>query len=263
MFYFRRAQDDRQTRGGPSMLDPGGSSVGLGVSSDGRRLLSVGVNGSRSASPVGGWGTDVGVNVTIKPSPRLTISTGPSVSRSLGLAQYVTAVTDPAAATTYGTRYIFSSIEQTQVVLQTRVAAIFSPTLSLQVYAQPLLAVGAYRGFKELAAPRTFSFAEYGVDAGSIGYDPATNTYHVDPGGTDSASRFSFGNPDYNFKSLRINAILRWEWRLGSTLYAVWTQQRVDLADPGHFALGRDTRALFSAATDNVVLVKLAYWLGR
>jgi hypothetical protein len=49
----------------------------------------------------------------------------------------------------------------------------------------------------------------------------------------------------------------------GSALYAVWTRQQTDLSNPGVFAPGRDTRALFGARGDDVVLVKMAYWLGR
>jgi hypothetical protein len=49
----------------------------------------------------------------------------------------------------------------------------------------------------------------------------------------------------------------------GSALYAVWTRQQVDLSNPGVFVAGRDARALFGARGDDVVLVKMAYWLGR
>jgi hypothetical protein len=262
-FYFHRTDDDRGTRGGPSMQDPGGWFANLFMGTDRRKLISVGVNGGRSSNPEGGWNADASLEVTIKPSPRLTVSTGPSLNRSFGLAQYVTTVTDPTSAVTFGGRYVFGEIEQTQVVMTTRVAAIFSPTLSLQVYAQPLLAVGAYRNFKQLAVPRSFSFTRYGADAGTIAYDAASSTYAVDPDGAGPAPRFTFGNPDFNFKSLRFNAILRWEWRLGSTFYAAFTQERVDFADAGTFRLGRDAGALFGAPSNNVFLVKVAYWLGR
>jgi hypothetical protein len=185
------------------------------------------------------------------------------VNRTHALAQYVDAVEDPAAAPTFGTRYIFSNLDQTEVSMATRVNAIFTPTLSLQLYVQPLLSVGAYRGFKELATPRTFSFLRYGSDVGSIGYDPATEMYSADPDGPGDAPGFTFDNPDFNFKSLRVNAILRWEWRPGSTFYAVWTQQRQDETHPGNFALGRDAGVLFRAPADDVFMVKVAYWLTR
>ena len=72
-----------------------------------------------------------------------------------------------------------------------------------------------------------------------------------------------FDDPDFNFKSLRFNAIFRWEWRPGSTMYFVWTAQREDLAHPGQFVLARDMRHLFRAAPDDVLLVKVSYRLGH
>ncbi|MCA1650444.1 MAG: DUF5916 domain-containing protein, partial [Acidobacteria bacterium] len=46
-------------------------------------------------------------------------------------------------------------------------------------------------------------------------------------------------------------------------LYVVWTEQRDDFRDPGTFAFGRDARALFGAPPDDVLLVKVSYWLSR
>ena len=90
---------------------------------------------------------------------------GPAWSRSSDLAQYVRTETDAAAATTFGERYVFARLRQTQLSLTTRVSFILTPRASVQVYMQPLLATGEYGQFKELASPRTFSFLEYGTDA--------------------------------------------------------------------------------------------------
>jgi hypothetical protein len=128
---------------------------------------------------------------------------------------------------------------------------------------QPLLATGRYWDIKELARPGTLDFVRYGLDMGTLSYDPGKREYTADPDGAGPAAPFSFSDPDFNFKSLRINAIFRWEWHLGSTLYVVWTQQRQDFADPGRFALGRDISSLFGAHADNVLAVKIAYWLTR
>ena len=53
-------------------------------------------------------------------------------------------------------------------------------------------------------------------------------THGVDPDGAGPAQAFTFGRPDFNFKSLRVNAVARWEFRPGSSLYLVWTQRRQD-----------------------------------
>ena len=94
-----------------------------------------------------------------------------------------------------------------QLSIDTRINVLSSPKASLQVYMQPLVVVGDYMDFKSLARPRTFDF------------DPYTPALPFDP--------------DFDFKSLQANAIFRWEWRLGSTLYIAWTQQRQDLSNPG------------------------------
>jgi hypothetical protein len=144
-----------------------------------------------------------------------------------------------------------------------RLNLILSPRMSLQMYVQPLLSVGRYASFKEAARPRTYSFLKYGIDAGTIQHDPASNTYTVDPGGGAGAAPFSFGNPDFNFKSLRVNTVFRWEFKPGSTLYLVWTQQREDYARPGQFALGSDLASLLGAPGDHVLMAKISYWFSR
>jgi hypothetical protein len=147
--------------------------------------------------------------------------------------------------------------------MTTRVNWILTPNVSLQVYAQPLISVGKYRGFKELARPRSFDFLRYGADTGSLAYNAGTSSYSVDPDGPGPAPAFAFAQPDFNFKSARVNAIFRWEWRPGSTLYLAWTQRRQDTAHPGDFELRRDARALLAAPADDVLMMKVSYRFGR
>ena len=205
----------------------------------------------------------VGLTLSLKPSPMLTISVGPQWNRSATSAQYVRTVVDPTAVATYGERDVFGWLDQTQFSMTTRVNAILTPRLSLQLYAQPLLAVGGYSGFKELAQPRTYQFFMYGGTASTINFEAPLQRYVVDPDAAGPAEPFSFSNPDFNFKSLQVNTVLRWELKPGSALYAVWTRQQQDDAYPGNFSLRRDASALWSARGDDVFLVKVAYWIGR
>src|SRR5438309_1140935 len=99
--------------------------------------------------------------------------------------------------------------------------------LSFQLYAQPFTFAGDYRDFRELRATRAYTFNVYGRDnASTIAYDGAANTYTADPDGAGPAPAFTFDNPDFRTRSLRSNAVLRWEYRPGSTLFVVWTQSR-------------------------------------
>ena len=77
----------------------------------------------------------------------------------------------------------------------------------------------------------------------------------------DGAADFSFGQPDFSYKSLRSTTVLRWEYQPGSVLYVAWQHGRSEsVADPSFRAL-RDIRDLFKLDSDNTLLLKLSYWL--
>jgi hypothetical protein len=259
--FFRDVQDDRATRGGPSMLSPGARGGSVGLESDGRKKVSLGANVNSFDNAVGGYTAGVSLNVRYRPFASLEISAGPGFDRNRNVAQYVDTFEDPVATETYGSRYVFGTLHQREFSVQTRINYVVSPKMSLQVYMQPLVSVGDYDGFKQLARPRTFDFIRYGVDSGALAYDPASQQYQVVPG--DGGAPFTFSDPDFNFKSLRLNAIFRWEWRPGSALYLVWTEQRQDHANPGHFVFRRDFATTFGAPADDVLMFKFVYWLQR
>ncbi|HUL77510.1 MAG TPA: DUF5916 domain-containing protein, partial [Vicinamibacteria bacterium] len=125
--------------------------------------------------------------------------------------------------------------------------------------AQPLVSRGSYSGFKELLRARSFEFLTYAPE--QVAFDPAAETYTVDPGRGGSGP-FTFANPDFNFKSLRFNTVLRWEWRPGSALFAVWTQGRENSLNPGRSDLGRDLDDLFASPSTNVFEVKATFRVG-
>jgi hypothetical protein len=259
--YFRGAQDDRTTRGGPSMASPSSRGAFVGVESDGRKRLRLSLNSNYESNVAGGWNLNASVNLRYIPAASLEISSGPSLGRTHSLTQYVDQIVDPVAVPTYGSRYVFATLNQKEFSLQTRVNYVLSPKMSIQVYLQPLVSVGDYLEFKEFAQPRTFEFTRYGIDRGELTYDAEKRRYTVDPG--DGGKVFTFSDPDFNFKSLRVNAIFRWEWKPGSAMYLVWTEQRQDEAHPGQFLFRRDFRETFAAPANDVLLFKIAYWFQR
>jgi hypothetical protein len=179
------------------------------------------------------------------------------------VAQYVTSVTDPTATAFHGTRYVFGFIRTRTVSLDTRVNWTFTPNLTLQLFAQPFIASGAYSSFREFAAPRTLDKKVYGRDMGTISYDAATARYHVDPDGNGPAASFTFDNPDFTDSALRGTAVLRWEYRPGSTLYFVWTQVRSGSDPAGSFDFYGARNAIFRDRPTNVFQIKATYWIGR
>jgi hypothetical protein len=67
--------------------------------------------------------------------------------------------------------------------------------------------------------------------------------------------------PDFNMKSFNSNVVLRWEYRPGSTLFLVWTQNR-DIWNQGvgDFRFRDDFKNLFETIPGNTFLIKLNYW---
>ncbi len=251
--------DTRATRGGPIMKGTNGYSGFVYVGTDSRSdvVYELGLSSGRTES--GGYRVTVDPSISFKPSPSINVSFSPEINRDITMAQWVTNVDDPSATATYGIRPVFAKIDQREYSASIRLDWTFTPRLSLQLYMQPLISVGSYSEFKELKAPGTYTFNRYGEDNGSTIAQTADG-YEVDPDGT-GAHAFTVGNPDFNFKSLRGNAVLRWEYLPGSTLYFVWTQNRTSFDDPGNFDLGRDLGHTFGARDyDSAFLIKLAYW---
>lgn len=246
--------DDRLTRGGPAAYRPGFSSVNFNISSDPRSRI-VGNIGAFLQRGKAGDASDVFSSLTIKPAPHWDVSLSPSFSRSNSGAQYLLRLADPAATSTFGQRYVFAAIDQNVFAVNTRVNYTFSPGLSLQVFMQPFIATGDFGPPKEFAAPGTFDFLEYGKDIGEI-----ANGRVYPTGQASGGPSFALPAPDFNVRSLRGNAVMRWEWRPGSTLYLAWQQTRNDFEPIGDFSTGRDLGALFGAPPDNILLVKISYW---
>ena len=104
---------------------------------------------------------------------------------------------------------------------------------------------------------------DYGRDIGSIEYIPADTTYLIDPDKSGPAAPFTIFNPDFTIRSLRGNAVLRYQSRPGSTVFLVWTQERNGYDPTGRFLFRDQTRALLSDRPVNIFLLKVNYWIGR
>ncbi len=231
---FFHSLDDRLTRGGPIALRPQRLSGFLRVASDPRKDITIASGIRGEDQEFGGWIFSANAEVGIKASSRWNLTMGPALFRGHTPAQFVTSIADPGATATYGRRYVFAPLDQTEVALETRFNFTFTPRLSLETYVQPLLSSGDYGSGIQLVAPRTFDFTPFAQTIPDF---------------------------DFNLRSLRGNAVLRWEWRPGSTMFVAWQQNRSNVAPLGDFDFGRDRRALFQTAPDNIFLVKVSYWL--
>jgi hypothetical protein len=264
LFVTRRfgSLSDRLTRGGPVVGEAGSLGGFFGLMTDSRRPLVLEVNANGGEDDDGGHSGFVGVSATIRPASNVKLSVGPGYSRRVVTDQYVTSVPDPTATEFSGRRYVFAHLDQRQLFMNTRASVTFTPDVSLEIFAQPLIASADYHDFEEFAAPRQERKLVYGRDTGTITANPDGSRYVVDPDAAGPAQSFTLRDPDFNFRSLRGTGVLRWEWRPGSTAYLVWTQTRSGVAGVGDLAFGRDRDALFAAPADNIFVLKVSYWLG-
>jgi hypothetical protein len=258
--------DDRATRGGPVIRGSGSRTYFLDIDTDSRKSVQLQLFPSWSQRSDGLQNWSVSAYLRLRAASNLNVSFGPNFGSSGTRTQYVGAFSDPAATTFYGRRVVFAEIRQKSLSLDTRISATFTPDLTLELYAQPFVATGLYRNFKEYTTTRSRSYVVFDSVQLRAMRDPATarvTRYCLESAPDCSDAKYVFDNPDFNYRSLRGNAVLRWEWRPGSTLYLVWQQNRAGTEPYGDFAFDRDAGAIFRQHSDNVFLVKMSYWFGR
>jgi hypothetical protein len=249
--------DKEASRGGPLLRLPPGYWVEFEAYSDSRKPVVLSLSGEMSRRRDGTRDFSIGPQLRWKPRSNVSLSVHPEVEFLDTYRQWVANIADPLMSATYGKRYVFARMNEKVLAAEIRLDWIFNPRVSLQAYLQPLIAVGKYSEFKELAQPATYSFNPYGRGGSTI--VRGGGEYAVDPDGSGPAPEFTFADPDFNFKSLRGTVVFRWEYRPGSTFYLVWTQNRQDFANPGDFDFGRDLGDLVSAKGDNVFMLKATY----
>ena len=268
--YSPSVLDDRITRGGPLMEMPAERSVGVGLSSDPRADVSAGIGGEYSTSGVGGRTFEMEAELVYRPSARIQLELGPTFERGLDRVQYLAAIQDPAWEATYGHRYLFGELERRTLSVDTRLSVVFSPTLTLQVFAQPLLSSGRYRSYRQFVEPAGFEFDELPPGEAASEADEircvqgrsciSEGTLYLDLDG-DGTADTQLRDPNFTIGSLRGNAVLRWEYRPGSQLHLVWQQRRRDQTQLGTLSPSRDVRALLDAPTEHVFMLKVSYWI--
>ncbi|HEX2090760.1 MAG TPA: DUF5916 domain-containing protein, partial [Longimicrobiaceae bacterium] len=259
------ASDDRATRGGPVVHRPREYYFSGTLNTDARRAIVVNANAFFGRDADDGWGNGFGLGVEVKPASNVSLTLNPSYRQNESIAQYVLRRTDPTATHFLGHRAVFATIFRRTLSMGTRLSWTFTPTLSLDGYVEPFVATGDYSAFKEFTATRTTRKRVFDAGQLSAVRDRAgrDSLYVLDADRDPATAALTFANPDFNVRSLRGTAVLRWEYRPGSTLFLVWQQNRGGTESFGDFELGRDVGGIFEAQPDNVFVVKVNYWLGR
>ena len=228
--------NDRNARGGPAVRNSQYLSPWGGIQGDSRRVIvpSIWFNYFRGDE---GRSTffNVSPSLDLRVSSRWTGSVGLSISKNRDNTQWYGNFTDTV------THYTFAHLEQRTMSLQWRLNFIATPTLSLQIYAEPFVSKGRFSDIRELDDPRAAAYAGR--------FKPYADTAVTN-------------NPaEFNFKQFRSNSVLRWEYKPGSTIFLVWTQGREDFASLyGNRSFGGDFSDLFNSHANNTFLIKMSHW---
>jgi len=261
--YNPSTYNSRKTRGGPLTVNPERKSINFNLNTDNRVWWVANAGGNIG---FGEDGNSLSLNTTFefKALPTLTLSVGPQYSKDNFETQWVSNFIDNAATETYGMRYVFAHLDQTTVAADIRADWIISPKLSFQIYVQPFIASGKYSDFKYLAKSKSYNYVKYGDNGSTLEQTVSTEgeiSYTLDADGNGQSESKTIDNPNFNYISLRGNAVLRWEYLPGSTLFLVWTQSRQDVDSNGDFRFGKSLDNLFGVRPDNIFMIKLSYWL--
>ena len=223
-------------RGGPALrLDPS-RFLQVNVNGDNRHAIVPQLEWAVSAGDADrSWERRGSVGADLRLSTRLSTTFSVGASKRVDNQQWIANYGHFLSDTTH---YTFAKLAQTTVSMTARASFTATPLLTFQFYAQPFMSAGSYTDWREISSARAED------------YDDRFTPYRTDvaPGG-------------FNFKQFNSNAVVRWEYRPGSTLFFVWQQGRTqDALNRGTFELERDCRDLFRAHPVNTFLVKATYF---
>ena len=256
---WHTAFDDRKARGGPALRGHPFTDGYFGIEGDPRLTAIPSINFSIYD---GSGGKSHGYSIS--PTVLFRFSSNLALSLSLQYALDVDYVNWLSNFIHYPTNQL--SVTDTVVTIATlhqntasaiiRLDATFTPRLTLQFFAQPYLSDGRRSDWRYAANPRAASYSEE-----YLPYTPIDSTDNPNPGPACPTTTVSCWN--FNYQQLNVNAVLRWEYRPGSTLFVVWQHGRnynnYDQQYSG-FSPGSDVNSMFAVHPMNTFLIKGTYW---
>jgi hypothetical protein len=253
LFFHSKAFDTRILRGGPDMMMPGNITTLFFVNTDPSKKIAATFKGKfeKSANNCAtGWEAEPGI--IIRPVNILKINLSANYSENYDVLQYV-AETDYLSEK----RYILGTIDQQTLGFTFRMDLNLTPEFSVQYYGSPFVSSGTYSDFKRITDPEAEDFNERFFNFP----DPiiSGNTYGFDEN-NDMIPDYAIYNPNFNFFQFRSNLVARWEYRLGSFIYLVWSSERTGRNIYSDESLGDSYNYLRDVFPDNIFLVKLNYW---
>ena len=153
--------------------------------------------------------------------------------------------------------YILGQLHQQTLGMTFRVDYNITPEISIQYYGSPFATYGRYSDFKVITDARNANFSNRFKIINPVLVNGSE--YQID-GNNDSSPDYSFKKPDFNFNQFRSNMVFRWEYRPGSQIFLVWSNERTDWLNPGNEPLHTAAGRLSAVSPNNIFLIKFNYW---
>jgi hypothetical protein len=252
--HYGEGRDPVALRGGPLLRVPAGDGWSFSINTDDTKKVAGKIywEGNRSghkASTMTGYGG----KLSVRPVPALLLTLAADASRHTDRMRYVA----PTPLGKNAAGYFVSRLEGESRSVSLRAQWIIRPELRLQYYGNPFGSTVRYSEFRRVLAPEA---AEYAQRFGPV--LPATlvdGRYHIDANG-DGNSDYELGDPDENYGSFHSNFVLKWEYRRGSMVYFVWSQQREGAGAEKSLEAWSALSGLRHQAPNNQFIVKMTYW---
>ena len=254
LIYHSKAVDTKILRGGYDMKLPQSIMSFGGVNTDRSKKLiatleySFEQRGENSAKNY-----QITPGITYRPLNNLKFGLTANYMKNIDELQYISTVT-----TVPGNRCVLGTINQKTLGLTFRVDFNLTPEFSIQYYGSPFISLGNYSKLKYITNPGADKYD----DRFAVYQDPviANGAYQLYDYSNGPRIDYSVENPDFNFHEFRSNLVAKWEYRLGSFIYLVWSSDKSGNTSSSHASLGESYKQLRSIFPNNIFLIKLNYW---
>jgi len=190
--------------------------------------------------------------ITFRPFRSMKINLSADFENNFNELQYITTLDYQGDK-----KYILGKIDQKTYGMTFRVNLNITPEFSIQYYGSPFISRGTYSEYKYVTDPEADSYSDriklydYTVmDNGVI---------RLDENG-DNVTDYPLGNPNFNFHQFRSNFVAKWEYRLGSFIYFVWSSERTGQNEMSEISISESYTHLKDVFPNNIFLIKLNYW---
>ena len=254
LIYHSRSLDTKILRGGYDMIMPHRITTFGSLTSDPSKKFTASMGYSYEYS-----GNSSAVNyqlqpgITYRPVTNLKIGLSADYMNNHDRLQYITTDFDVP-----DNRYILGTIDQKTLGLTFRIDLNLTPELSIQYYGSPFVSRGSYSQLKYITDPENKVFgARFTVYPDQVLTDGVYQLYDYSSG---PRIDYTIDNPDFNFHEFRSNLVAKWEYRLGSFVYLVWSSERSGYTNASKASIGNSYKQLRSIFPNNIFLIKLNYW---